>query len=293
MPEYVTLIDHQVCMKCSRCATVCPMDRMYLSQGLMQVTTDPLRYCVGCGHCMAVCPTRAITSAGFDYGKFEDLPDKVACLNELLPLLKSRRSVRHYQEKPVEREVLEKILRAATTAPMGVPPSSVEVIVFDTHEKVQEMVPLLLNELKQWLYAFGNPVTRGQIGLTMNRAMMKMMMTYIIPMTRLILAEAEKGRDVLTYDAPVMMLFHGDKYTISNKENVFIATTFAMIAAEASGLGNCWVGVIPPAIDYSKKLRRSLDIPRNNEVLTSLVMGWPKVTYNRSVPREFESVRWM
>lgn len=293
MADNITRISHETCLKCSRCVSVCPMDRIELAGGKMEVTTDPALFCVACGHCMSVCPTQSILSADFDYSGFHDLPDQLPALNDLLPLLKSRRSMRHFQSKPVPREILEKVLDAATSAPMGVPPHSAEVVVLDEREKIEKLLPLILKEMSQWEKGLSTPVLRSIFGLFLGSVLVHVMGTHIIPMVRLIVAEAWKGRDVLTYDAPAMFIFHGDKFTVSNRDNCIIAMTYAMIAAEASGLGSCIIGMIPPAIQNSKKLREKLEIPKDNEVLGCLVLGWPKVTYNRSIPREFKSVKWM
>ena len=48
--------------------------------------------------------------------------------DEFFEFLKSRRSVRVFKDKPVERDVITKILNAAATAPMGIPPSTTETV---------------------------------------------------------------------------------------------------------------------------------------------------------------------
>jgi nitroreductase len=52
-----------------------------------------------------------------------------------------RRSVREYKPDPVSREMIEQILNAASTAPMGIPPSEVHVPVFATRESGPRVGP--------------------------------------------------------------------------------------------------------------------------------------------------------
>ena len=52
--------------------------------------------------------------------------------------------MRVFKKRPVEKELVDKILRAAATAPMSLPPHSTEVLVIDQREELefllQEMV---------------------------------------------------------------------------------------------------------------------------------------------------------
>ena len=51
-------------------------------------------------------------------------------------LLATRRSIRVFQDRLVEREVLEKILEAIALAPMGLPPHKIEVTVVQDRETI-------------------------------------------------------------------------------------------------------------------------------------------------------------
>lgn len=66
-----------------------------------------------------------------------DLPpkEKAADYNQLLALLQRRRSIREFDSRTVEHEKIVRILEAAVTAHMGLPPSDVNVLVLDSKEK--------------------------------------------------------------------------------------------------------------------------------------------------------------
>ncbi len=286
-------INHETCLRCCRCVNICPMLHLDLIEGSIREIDDPLRNCMRCGHCMAVCPTESIVVHGYSYSDFDKLPDELPKLDDFLMLLKARRSVRRYQNKPVSRELIDKILNAATTAPFGMPPTSVEVLVVLNREEIRSIRNGVLETYKQWISLFENPLTGLFVRMQMSKGEAEQLRNRIIPLVRGIMRASEHGRDFLTYDAPAMLLFHADRDTPAHEHNCVIAMTYAMIAAEGLGLGTCIVGLIPPAIDRNRSLRKKLEIPKNNKVIGSLVLGHPSVTYNRTIPRQFKNVKWM
>ena len=71
---------------------------------------------MGCGHCIAVCPVNAVSMSDkrYDLSKIEDTDENYGKIDAdlLLKALKSRRSIRQYTKKKVEKEKLEKIIEA-------------------------------------------------------------------------------------------------------------------------------------------------------------------------------------
>lgn len=293
MEKKVDRIDHLKCIRCSRCVSICPEVHLDLIENKIREIDDDLHSCIFCGHCMSVCPTQAIVVEGFDYSDFIDLPDKLPSLHDFELLLKARRSTRRYQDKPVPKELIQKIIDAAALAPMSIPPHRVEIIVLDSKEKVAELVTPVIGELKNWIYAFSNPFIRLMMRPTVPANLMKALVDTIIPLAKGIVHASSKGKDYLAYDVPALLLFHANKNEDSYNENCVIAYTYATIAAEGLGLGSCIIGMIPPAIDKNKKLREKYGIPKENQVCGCLILGYPRSTFNRSIPREFRSVRWM
>ena len=64
--------------------------------------------------------------------------------------MSARRSVRNFKDREVERHIIENIISAASTAPMGIPPSDVGILVFQGRDKVKAFRKDLLNALKSW-----------------------------------------------------------------------------------------------------------------------------------------------
>jgi len=137
-------INEELCTGCGLCIEVCSDFGLVIENGKARPGSSAVFGCVGCGHCMAVCPEGAIEIHGRTLSP-EDLfhlppREKAADYAQLLTLLQRRRSIREFDGRPVEQEVVDKILEAAVTAPMGLPPSDVNVLVLDSKEKNRAFV---------------------------------------------------------------------------------------------------------------------------------------------------------
>lgn len=77
------------------------------------------------------------------------MEDTRAGYEELMALMLARRSIREFDDRDVEQEKIDRILTAASTAPMGIPPSDVEVLVVDGKDKVREFADDMLELMKR------------------------------------------------------------------------------------------------------------------------------------------------
>ena len=133
-------VDYVKCTSCGLCVKVCKGGTLALKDKKVIIDQTKWLGCIACGHCLAICPTDAITVNGRDLSPSDivDLPSKElkASFVQLHALLVSRRSIRDFSSKDVESDVIRKILDASSTAPMGIPPSDVGILVFDSREKM-------------------------------------------------------------------------------------------------------------------------------------------------------------
>ena len=106
-------IDETNCKQDGICAAECP--RRIITQedgkGFPQIAEADEAYCMVCGHCVAVCPHGALSVTGVD---IEDCPeierDLVLSWDQAEQFLRSRRSIRLFKDKAMNRETLEKLI---------------------------------------------------------------------------------------------------------------------------------------------------------------------------------------
>ena len=283
----VPRVDGGNCNLCGLCVKVCGMG-LTIRDGAIVFDDDVLAGCIGCGQCMAVCPTGSITITGRKISPDMRLvlPSGSATPEQLEALLLKRRSVRIYSDKPVDKDIVDRILGIASTAPMGIPPSDVGVLVFNGRDRVAG----IRDDLIDYFASLSKYFNRALLVLLrpfMKKPSYEMMRDFIRPVIKEYQRERGKGNDVLFYDCPLLLIFHCSPY--ADPADPVIAATYAMIAAESLGLGTCMNGMVP-VMGYSKKLKRRYGIPKDNKVSLGIMMGYPGVKYQWALHREFASV---
>jgi ferredoxin len=290
-------IDAEKCNGCGLCAEVCSDDTIAMKDGKAVVAEGSAVFgCIACGHCMAICPTGAIAVEGrllSPDDMFELLPKKDAASYEsVLNLFQRRRSIRDFKDKPVEQELIDKVLTAALTAPMGIPPSDVNVLVLSNKEKVFQFSKDYCEYLEslKWMVT---PMGLMFIKLFYSRQNYEMFRDFIKPLIKVYTESMKKGEDIVMYGAPMAFYFYGSPYT--DPADPIIAATYAMTAAESLGLGTCMLGAIHPFIQQGKaaeKFRKKWGIRFKSKEGLFLIMGHPKVKFHKGIRRTFANVDW-
>ncbi len=287
------VIDRSTCTVCGECAAICPVE--ILSEGDREIRIDRSRGfgCIACGQCMMVCPTDSITVTGrrLSSGDVTDLPgpERRATFGQVEALMISRRSVRRFRQEAVPREAIDRVVAAAATAPMGIPPWEVGVTVFHGRDKVRELARDTADAYERLLKFFEGPA-----GAIFRRFMKKparqQFQSFILPMGRMLVEGKRKGADYVLYDAPAALLFHVSPY--ADGADAFIACTYAMVTAESMGLGNCMIGCVAPVLERRKDLMRKHGLPAGHIPKIVLILGYPAVRFRKAIRRPFLSVRY-
>lgn len=294
MTEKLHLVDMKTCKGDRICSEICPEDVLEVVDGHATTVDARANACILCGQCVAVCPTGSIQIPKLSMKDFHELGKRAFGYDEFFDFLNLRRSVRTFKEKPVERDLIDKILKAAATAPMGFPPHTTEVVVIDKREEMDFLLQSLAKDYGLMHKGFSNPLTRVIIRFSAGAEDYMTLKNWILDVSKH--ANQLYRRDCsdrYMYRAPVLMLFHANRRTISYEENAHLVCDHAMLAAVSLGLGTTILGIVPPIVDRSKILRKRYGIPKENKVITSLILGYPKYHYKKSIHRNLAGVRYL
>jgi nitroreductase/NAD-dependent dihydropyrimidine dehydrogenase PreA subunit len=284
-------VNVATCSKCRLCAEICPAGTIR-AEDFARFIQERENLCIRCGQCMAVCPTRSISVEGLSYEKdFFELPQRQdGWQDAFYGLIGSRRSIRNFKDKPVPRELLEKIVQAVSFAPPGFTPLSVELTVVNNRELIRRAVPLMAGMYEGMLKAMRNPIARSIIRWKVGRDTYQVLIEHVLPLMRLRIPALLNGtEDTIARNAPTMILFHAARHN----EDIFIALTYGLLAAHALGLGACAIGLIPPTVERNVELRKMFMIPESNKVIASMVLGYPKYKYSWGIRRSPACVTWI
>ena len=285
------------CTGCGKCVEVCKDFSIILKDNKVDICDNPAFGCIGCGHCMAICPTGAIQIFGRTISPDElfSLPsaDNTANFDQLINLFKRRRSIREFIDKPVDYEIIEKILDGAKTSPMGLPPSDVNVLILDSKEKTREFAVDFCDYLKKmqwfvssWFLAIMRPFW-GKVNAEMFKG-------FVRPMFDVYIKNIKKGINLVNYDAPLAMYFYGSPYT--DPADSIVAATTAMYTAESLGLGTCMLGGVHPLIQNGRKARKfreKYNIKYTSREGLFVIFGYSRVDYKKGINRTFASTTIM
>jgi nitroreductase len=243
---------------------------------------------------MMVCPADAITVRGRDMSPEDlfELPDEAsrAGYDGLLCLMRSRRSVRVFNKKDVPRGVIDAVVDAVATAPMGLPPSDVEILVLDSREKVAEFAGDMVDLMVKSRWVFSLPM-RMFMHAFYAKEEIEGLKTFVLPLIDIMSERREQGVDWLLYGAPLAMYF----YTSAGADpaDPLVAATYAMLAAESLGLSGSMIGSIAPFLQSGGgKIKEKYGIPKKARQGIMVIFGYARVSYKKGVTRRLGGVRF-
>jgi ferredoxin len=288
----VPAIDGATCTGCGLCVKACPDGVLTLHDGRPHAGPGEFLGCIACGHCVCVCPTGSITVAGRGMTADDafELPQALrrATADQLDALLAARRSIRRFENREIDRSLIDRILATTSTAPMGIPPSDVGVVVFHGAERVQAFAADACDAFRRMGWFF-SPVMLTLMRPFLGKENYLAMRDFVKPLLRTLVEKRSEGEDWFTYDAPAALLFHHGP--MADAADCSIAATYAMLAAESLGLGSCMLGTTV-GLNNSKPFKAKYGIPPKNKFGVALVIGYPAENFRRGVRRRLASVKF-
>lgn len=290
------IVDKDKCSKCNLCVEVCSS---YLKKGddgyptaRLDDDKENIMGCIQCGNCMMLCPQGAIEIKGEDIDKkhLRNIDSSPADFDSLNALFLKRRSCRKFREEDVSKEILDKIIDAAATSAVSIPPSEVKVLIINGRDKVNTLKNDLIKALDKFV-KFMNPFMLRILRIFAGKTQYKMFNDFVIPLSKVLIQCDKDGADYLFYDAPTVMIFYGSENT--DKEDWMIAATQATLAAQALGLGTCFIGTVGGMLEHDSKLRKKYGFKKSDKIGMAFILGYPDLKFKKGFQRNFKEVRYL
>jgi nitroreductase/NAD-dependent dihydropyrimidine dehydrogenase PreA subunit len=288
--------DPDVCKRCGLCVMSCTVAILEQEEKGALPMADEARLdeCVLCGQCVAVCPQGGLSHSHFPEGtvhpiRSEILPD----YDQVLELIRSRRSKRAYKDGKVERDVLEKVLDVARCGPSQHNAQDTEYVVIQDRELIHEIGALTAQGLAKLAQPFKSPVGRMVMRGMMGQRGAEYLAEFA-PQMEGLASLYDEGTDLIVREAPVLLLFCADSVGGSfAATNATIALHNAALAAESLGLGCYYAGFVVTVSERDDSIARLIGLPETHKIYGALAMGYPRTKFHRWPERNPAHVTWL
>lgn len=288
-------VNPETCRRCGLCASICPTGTIKQEEKeLPAINSAGVSTCIECGHCMSVCPNKSINLGELSYDRdFFDLSKERIDFVSFLDFISSRRSIRFFQEKPVPRELLEKIIEAIAQAPMGFPPHKTVVTVLENRLIIEKMLPAMIKFYEDMLKGLRNPLYRFIIRRSAGVEDYSTIMNHLAPILKKRLPMMkDTGIDQITWGAQSMILLHASITAENHTQDADIALAYGLLAAHSLGLGATAISLVPPSINRTPELRSLIRLPDDHEITVCIILGYPRYRFQRGIKRALADVKW-
>ena len=167
---------------------------------------------------------------------------------DLITALETRRSVRNYQDRGVDRDTIEKLITLATQAPSAMNSQPWAFVAITDKARLKE-------------YS-----TRAKALLLSNMDMHPLMEKYRRALSK-------KSFNIF-YNAPALVVIYAKPEGPEPESDACLAGQNFMLAAHNEGLGSCWIGFSRELLD-TREFKAELGIPEEYVAAAPMIIGYP------------------
>ncbi|MCI5648545.1 MAG: nitroreductase family protein [Fusicatenibacter sp.] len=259
-------VNQEVCVGCGACEKDCPGHAIRVKEK----KAEAVRPCIQCGHCVAICPVGAIEIPEYEMEDVEPYDPAAFTLDPktFLHAVKFRRSIRNFQEKPLEMEKLERILQVGRyTATAKNVQGNRFILVKDQLEEFKALVWKELPGIIERIETENEGAARTFRYFVKKHAQDPSCDSLFFNCTSFLVIASECSLD--------------GGLAAANIENM----------AVAEGAGVLYSGYLQRIISASTVLRDWLET-EGKEVGCCMLLGYPAVHYHRTAPRKKADIIW-
>ncbi|MDY0390979.1 MAG: nitroreductase family protein [Desulfobulbus oligotrophicus] len=261
------IVNPDLCIQCGACADDCPLRVIQMESGYPSLNPARVRLCIHCQHCLAVCPTGALSILGFKPEDSLPLPESLPNAQQMIALIKGRRSTRRFLPEPLDPGLIEQMLATIANGPTG---KNNRQCLFSVIEDPATMA-----------------VFRHELLEGLRRAVAERRLSQGLSYFRHVVSAWDKGRDIIFRNAPHLLIVTVPSTITTPDADSIIAMTYFELLAASMGIGTLWNAMIRWAIStIDVDLYQRLNIPEDHIKSYALLFGRPDVQYHRTVQRD-------
>lgn len=284
--DTIITIDNTTCIRCGKCVRICPAHIFVQEKTEKKINTERISSCIQCGHCAAICPTFSVMHSSFLATKVHPInKDKLPTPEQLLLLIRSRRSNRAISDKPVPMEYLDSIIEAAHRTPTASNLQQVSFTLITDPEKIQKILDLTIEIF-------------GELTKRLENIFLKPILKAIIPQTYKVLPylhhlqeEYKKGNDPIFRGAKTLLLIHTPEKNRFGCQDANLAYQNGSLMAESLGITQIYTGFLCTALKQDKKNRIPGFLEIKETIHAGMALAIPSFRFENYIDKNEISVR--
>lgn len=264
-------LDRDKCIKCQKCVNDC-ITGAIVSDENNQPMMKSTEKCLKCQHCFSICPVGAIT---FNNKNPQDSEELSFCdSEELLKLIKSRRSVRKFQKINVSKETMKKLKDMLKYTPTGCNNHKLQFSFIEDIEVMEDFRSKVNSKIIDF-------IQKKPINYVLDKA--KMFVGY---------KNAFLNReDIIFRNCPHMVVVSAPINAPCPKEDGVIALSYFELYANSLGLGTLWCGYAQAVLKIFPEFCEYLKIPKDYTPIYCMLFGNKDIEYKRTIqPEDYDYV---
>ncbi len=189
-------------------------------------------------------------------------------MNEVIEVIRKRRSIRAYEAKPVPREVLKAVIDAGNEAPSAMNSQPWRFVVVEDNEAKRKLISAALPQARKILESIKDVDPERYESIKKRQTELP---------------------DPVYYSAPAIVFVIGSgRYAAHSCP---LACENMMLAAHSLGLGSCWVGFGAMVLEDGEA-RKLLELKDDESIFGPILLGYPRGETPRP-PKKEPKVRWV
>lgn len=263
------IYDEAKCIGCGFCVEACPC--FCIGQEAKGKTPHYIqgRYCIECGHCVSVCPKGAVTHAKLSADMFKPIENKVSP-EDADSMLTSKRSIRHFKDKQIEPDVLDKMIESIHFAPTDANSQDTGLIVMTDRQKIDALEAYIIKGFEMYVEYAVNTQKIPEDNEAVSRS-------------KSIIETYKAGKKPIFHDAPCVVFCYTQKDNLFGWYNAAVAMDYMALKAHSMGIGSCVIG---RAMYDADAIGKFLNLPEDKKLYVCMNFGYPKYKYRLSTPKK-------
>lgn len=272
-------IDTNTCIKCGKCVKVCPGAVFGEDNKTGFATVIDQSTCILCGHCAAVCPVGAVQHESFPADKVHKIDyTKIPDSEQLMLLLRARRSNRALSQQPIPEEKLNMILEAAHRAPTASNMQQVEFTLVTDPKVIREISSLTIqtfDSIARMLKTF--------------KFILKPFLPVLyrmLPTFKQMKIDFENGNDRIMRNATAAIFIHTPSDSRFGCQDANLAYQNGSLMAESLGVSQIYTGFVCTAIKHGKGKQITKLLGVKGTIHAGMALGMPSFKMTNYIDKQ-------